>query len=504
MSDQERPNVVLAVTDTMGWELLGCGGGFCETPTVDRLAREGVRCDSAYAAAPTCTPSRAGLFTGRYPHSAGGWANNVPLYETTRTMGEYFADAGYDVGYVGKWHLDGTDYFGTGVAPDPYPQEFWYDGHNYLADLDPEERAWWVGGKDEPVATYDPAEMHERGVTREDTWAGRVTDRARAFVDEAEEPYLLVVSYDEPHCPSVCPPPFCDARRGEPFPLPENYETVEELRANGKPAGHVEQAREYRDGDVHVDSISGAGAAGGIRRDLFFGCVEFVDDEIGRVLDRTGRSSRDTVTLFTTDHGHHLGAHGLDGKGGTVYDEVCRVPLIAHAPGRLPAGERRDAVASQVDVLPTLLELAGVERPPVLHGQSMRSLLVDGESHREHALVEYHRFGDSGAGFEPIRCLVGEEYKLAVTLFDTDELYERGGGEVENRIDDPAFADARDALHDALLAEMARTRDPFHGAVWKDRPWREDTSLTAAQAAGRDLPPDGFRPPGGEELIPDR
>jgi uncharacterized sulfatase len=498
MADTERPNLVLAVTDTQGWEMLGCGEGFVETPTIDALADRGVRCDSAYAAAPTCTPSRAGLLTGRYPHSAGGWANNVPLYETTRTMGEYFAAAGYDVGYVGKWHLDGTDYYGTGEAPDPYSQEFWYDGRNYLEDLAPAERAWWTGGKEEAIATYDPAEMHDHGVTREDTWAGGVTERARAFVEQAEEPYLLVVSYDEPHCPSVCPPPFCDMYADEAYPLPDNYEHPDEMA--DKPASHVAQAREYRAGDVHVDSITGAVEDGGIRRDLFFGCSSFVDDEIGRVFDAV--DERTTVTAFTTDHGHHLGAHGLDGKGGTVYDEVCRVPLIVSGPG-LPEGVARDGVVSQVDLLPTFLDAAGIDVPPALHGATAWDLLARGESHREHALVEYHRFGDGGAGFAPIRALVGEEYKLAVNLFETDELYRRDGDEVENLLADPDHADARDRLHDHLLEEMARTRDPFHCREWKARPWRSDAELTDAQASSPPFGGDGFLPRPGEELIPE-
>ncbi|MFB6217985.1 MAG: sulfatase-like hydrolase/transferase [Halobacteriaceae archaeon] len=502
MSDT-RPNVVVAITDTQGWQAVGCGEGFVETPRIDELAAEGVRCDEAHITSPVCTPSRAGFFTGRYPHNVGAFANNVPLFDTARTMGDYFAAAGYDVGYVGKWHLDGTDYFGTGNAPDPYPQEYWYDGRNYLEDIEPEERRWWRDAMSERVATYDPEEMHARGVTREDTWAGGVTDRARRFIAEAEEPYFLVVSYDEPHSPSMCPPPFCDMYEGEPYPLPDNYERPDEM--GDKPTGHVESARQYHAGDAHIDSISGAREQGGIRRDLYFGCVSFVDDEIGRVVDAAAEGGRETVTVFTSDHGHHLGAHGLDGKGGTAYDEVCRVPLVFHAPDSLPAGEVRDGVAAHVDVLPTLLDLAGAERPPILDGRSMRPLLADGEAHREMALVEYHGFSGGGAGFTPIRAAVTPERKLVVNLFDTDELYDRGAdpGELQNRIDDPAYADERDALHDALVEEMARTRDLFHAPAWKDRPWRADAELTEAQRSSPDRPDDGFLPPSGDSLIPE-
>jgi uncharacterized sulfatase len=503
MSD-DRPNIVLTLTDTQGWEAVGCGEGFVETPNIDRLADEGVRCDSAYVTAPTCTPSRAGLFSGRYPHTAGGWANNISLYETTRTMGEYFDDAGYDVGYVGKWHLDGTDYFGTGIAPDPYPQEYWYDGRNYLEDLDPEERKWWRDSMSERVGTYQPDEMHERDITREDTWAGGVTDRAQRFIENAEEPYFLVVSYDEPHAPSVCPPPFCDAHEGDPYPLPDNYESPADLEDNGKPESHVTSARGTHESGGMIDSVRPVieGDHEGLRRDLYFGCVEFVDDEIGRVVDHAEGSQRDTVTVFTSDHGHHLGAHGMDGKGGTAYDETCRVPLLFSAPD-LPEGVAGDGVASLADIPPTLLDFADAERPPILDGRSMRSLLEDGDPHRDHAYVEYHRFGDTGPGFNPIRCLVSDEYKLVLNWQDRDELYERDSGEVQNLIREDAHATERDALHDRLLEVMAESRDPFHDPAWKDRPWREDTELTDAQSVGPDRPDDGVRPPSGDTLIPD-
>lgn len=501
----ERPNLVLFVTDSQGWNVLGeVGGGFVETPTLDRMAAEGVTFDGAYCTSPVCTPSRAGLFTGRYPHTAGAWANNVPLGDTVRTMGEYLQRAGYRTAYVGKWHLDGTDYFGTGVPPEGYDPDYWYDGRQYLQDLDPAMRSWWRGGMRNDTAEHDVSEMHEMGVTREDTWAGNVTDRAREFVADAageDEPFFLVVSYDEPHEPSVCPPPFCDAYRDEEYPLPDNHETVEDL--SDKPERHREQAAGFAAGDAFLDTLS-HDEHDGVYRPLYFGSSTYVDDEIGRVLDALDAEAGETMSVFTTDHGHHLGAHGLDGKGGTMYDEVANVPLIVRAPGLLPEGERTDAVTSHLDLLPTFLDYAGATIPPALDGESARPVLEDPDAaHREAAMVEYHRFGLGGAGFTPIRCLVTDEYKLVVNLFDADEFYDREAdpGEVDNRIDDPDLADARDALHDDLLVEMARTRDPLHAAEWKARPWREDAELTAAQSSSPDRRDDGFLPRPGEDLV---
>ena len=116
-----RPNIVLIMTDSQGPNVLGeSGAGFVSTPHIDRLAREGLQFTRAYNCSPVCTPARAGLFTGLHPHSAGAWGNDIPLGAGVRTLGRHLQDAGYRTAYVGKWHLDGTDYFGTGLVPDGY------------------------------------------------------------------------------------------------------------------------------------------------------------------------------------------------------------------------------------------------------------------------------------------------------------------------------------------------------------------------------------------------
>ncbi|MFB6219155.1 MAG: sulfatase-like hydrolase/transferase, partial [Halobacteriaceae archaeon] len=206
----DRPNIVLAITDSQGWNALGeCGGGFADTPRIDGLAEDGVRFDRTYATAVPCTPSRAGLFTGKYSHAAGAWANNRRLVKGVETMGEHLRRAGYRTVYVGKWHLDG-DYFGVGEAAPGWEPAYWYDGTHYREDIGEELWEWYRSGMDTRVAENDIDEIHERSITREETWAGNITDTALSFLEDADDdrPFLLVVSYDEPHSPSMCPPPF--------------------------------------------------------------------------------------------------------------------------------------------------------------------------------------------------------------------------------------------------------------------------------------------------------
>ena len=160
-----------------------------------------------------------------------------------------------------------------------------------------------------------------------------------------------------------------------------------------------------------------------------------------------------------------------------MYQEITNVPLIARLPGG-PRGAVSGSLASHVDLLPTMLDLAGIERPDALHGASLAPVLRDPTAQvRNSVLVSFTRFAinhDDWGEFYPIRCAVGERYKLAVNLFERDELYDLQADpyETTNLIDDPEHAPARDRLHDALLAEMDRIRDPFRSFRWGDRPWR--------------------------------
>ncbi len=119
-----RPNFVFIMTDTQGANIIGTyGHPELETPNIDRLAETGCKFARAYTTCPVCTPARAGIFSGIYPHTAGAWTNNLPLGDNIQTMGQRFQDSGYRTAFVGKWHLDGHDYFGTGLCPPGWEEE---------------------------------------------------------------------------------------------------------------------------------------------------------------------------------------------------------------------------------------------------------------------------------------------------------------------------------------------------------------------------------------------
>ena len=506
----EQPNVILIMTDSQGVQLAGSyGHGIVDTPRLDELADAGVRFERAYNACPLCTPARAALFTGQAPQVAGAWANDLPVGAGIATMGDYFSAAGYESAYIGKWHLDGTDYFGAGTAPSGWNPSWWFDGRNYLATLSSDERRLWRTG------LQDAAAIHEHDITREWTWAGGITDRAVEFLSRRHDrPFLLVASYDEPHGPSVCPPPFCDMYADRPYPVPTSYSDT--LR--DKPTHHREWAgRQARDPKART-----------ISQPLYLGATSFVDDEIGRILDAADRDyAHNTIVVFTSDHGHYMGAHRLDGKGPALYEEVLRIPLIVRLPGGSDAGTVVTDPVRHLDLLPTLMSLCGPAVPPAMHGTPIFERVaknplaprVRGPNHhpgedqspagansarivrgsaREYICAGFDRFSishDSWFGLIPIRAIVGKRYKLVVNLHQTDELYDLSEDphETTNRIADDSLRGVRQQLLGELADEMDRVRDPFRGPHWLDREWREASVPAWVTGSRRPRPDDGRR-----------
>jgi uncharacterized sulfatase len=469
------------MTDTQGANVVGTyGHPELDTPNIDTLAKTGIKFTRAYTTCPLCTPARAGLFSGIYPHTAGAWTNNLPLGDNVKTMGQRFQDGGYRTAYVGKWHLDGHDYFGTGICPDGWEDAYWYDGRRYLGELNEEEILLWRRG----LST--PRDLRAHDIQPEFTWAHRVSDRAIDFLERRSgEPFLLAVSYDEPHHPFTCPPEYAEKFEDYAYPLgPAAYDTLE-----NKPAHH----REWAEADgVQLED-------GRARHPLYFGCNSFVDHEIGRVVDAVhARAPDDTYIIFTSDHGDMLGAHQLKGKGPAMYEEITHMPLIVEQPGGAGAGTTNSTFVSHVDLLPTMLELAELAVPPIMEGQSIVPLLRGEDDVGRSVVIEFHRYEiehDSWGGFQPVRCIVSDRYKLVVNLLHTDELYDlkEDPAEVNNLIDCPGYAEVRNTLHDRLLDWMYDKRDPFRGPCWERRVWR-DTNRFQWKGKFRPRPADGYAP----------
>ncbi|MBR5742430.1 MAG: sulfatase-like hydrolase/transferase [Clostridia bacterium] len=453
-----KKQVVFLMTDSTRWDMVGCyGNPAMRTPHLDRLASEGVRFDRAYTCQPVCGPARSAIFTGQFPHSCGGWTNSVSIYDNCHTIGQRLQDSGFRTAFIGKWHVDGGDYFGTGKPSPGWDPEYWYDMRCYLEELSENERR----------LSRKSALMDRRNVPAEFTFGHRVTDRALDFLGKyGDGDFFLTVSYDEPHDPALCPEPYASAFRDYAFPAGENV--TDDL--SGKPAHQRVWA-----GDKLGKDRTGLQ----VKAPRFLGCNSFADFEIGRVLEAVRAKCPDALVIYTSDHGDFLESHRLFAKGPAPYDEITRIPLIVSAPGGA-RGKVYPHPVSHIDLAPSILEYMGVPVPKLLEGRSILPAMRGGEERIDPEIfMEFGRYEidhDGFGGFQPMRAVFDGRYKLAVNLLSDDELYdlEKDPGEMNNLILDPETAKIRDRLHDRLLDWMNETRDPFRGYYWERRPWRKD------------------------------
>lgn len=459
MSSGKPRQVVFIMTDTQRKDMLGCyGNSDMHTPHLDRLAAEGMRFERAYTCQPVCGPARAALFTGTWPHTNGSWANLLPLGDTIRTIGQRLQDHGLLSAYIGKWHLDGSDYFGTGKCPLGWAPEYWYDMRCYLEELSPEDRR----------RSRSPAINRDPGLSEDFTYAHRCSNRAVDFLTRhTDEDFLLVVSYDEPHHPFVCPEPYASMYRDYRFPKKPNVWD----RLAGKPEHQIAWAGVAVSQDK--DSLQ-------IKAPDFLGCNAFVDHEIGRVLAAADEFAPGALVIYTADHGDHLGSHSLNNKGASMYDEITNIPFLVRWPGYTPPGSVCLQPVSHIDVTPTILEALGISLPEVLEGGSMLDTFKDPQHPANEAVfIEFGRYEvdhDGFGGFQPIRAVFDGRYKLVINLLSSDEFYdlETDPDERLNLIQSTQHSSLRDQLHDRLLEWMNDTRDPFRGYYWERRPWRQD------------------------------
>jgi len=452
-----KRQVILIMTDTTRKDMLGCyGNEKMKTPNLDRLAQEGIRYDNAYTCQPVCGPARSAIFTGTFPHTNGMVTNSIAMGDNVKTLGQRLTDAGIHCGYIGKWHLDGGDYFGLGRCPEGWDPDYWYDMKCYLEELTEEER----------VRSRQKKTAYEEDMCAEFTYAHRCSDRAVRFLEEyQDEDFFLTVSYDEPHGPSLCPAPF--NRMYDGFRFEDNPGFHDSLE--GKPFMQKLWAGE----ELHAEDVNRPSQ----KLSLFLGCNSFADYEIGRVLDEIRKRVPDAMVIYTSDHGDMLGSHRLRQKNAAIYREVANIPLLIKGGER---GKTVNAPASHIDLAPTIMDYFNLPIPKLFEGKSMMAQIRDVNCKiNDVVFTEFTRYEvdhDGFGGLQMMRAAVTERYKLAIHLLDTDEFYDTKEDpfEVDNRIADESCKEVRDRLHDQILEHMNQTRDLYRGYQWAVRPWRKD------------------------------
>jgi len=488
MNATGRPNILCICTDQQRYDTVGAyGNRHVLTPTIDRLAADGVLFERCYVQSPVCAPARASLVTGRYVHAHGLWANGVALPPHLPLFPRALADAGYDCGLVGKLHLaaafggrtesrldDGFSFFAWAHDPShPSPENAY---HRWLAARFPERFA-------EATAAGAGRRRHQPGrfdtMPTEAHFSRWVSETAIDFLRAGRDPgrpFFLWANFYDPHHPFVAPQEYLD--RYDPAGLPRPIGEPEELAT--KPPIQTAASRESYAGYARgFADYSPAELQEAIR--AYYAMVTLVDDETARILaelDRLGLAA-DTVVVFTSDHGEMLGDHRLMLKGPMLYEPAVRVPLILRWPGRLPAGERRGEIVEWIDLCPTFLDLAGLPPLPGNQGLSLVPLAggEPGAPTRGWALCEYR---DSGHPYDPpvhVTMLRRDNHKLnvyhgppATERFRDGELYDLAADphETRNLWHDPDSATLRAELERFLLDVLVATEDRSQprAALW--------------------------------------
>lgn len=368
-ADTARPNVLFLIADDLN-NLLGCyGDPLAKTPNIDRLAGRGVRFDLAYCSFPLCGPSRNSLLTGLYPNSTGILANGQIFRQTIPSqpsMPQAFRQAGYFAARVGKlYHYNVPRSIGTNGHDDPGSWELELNPAG-VDRLQEEPRIFSLtpgqfGGTLSWLASDHADAMHTDGLNADDAvW---VLERC---AQRRERPFFLAVGFFRPHTPYVAPRSYFGLHPADKMPV---FASIAEDQVDVPPAGLASYKAEQ---DQLTDAMRRE------CRQAYSASISFMDAQVGRVLDALDRLglAENTIVVFTSDHGYHVGEHGLWQKM-SLFEESARVPLVIAAPGKPTAGQVAHSPVSQVDIFPTLAELCGVTPPENLQGQSLVTLLDD-------------------------------------------------------------------------------------------------------------------------------
>jgi len=368
-ADGPRPNVLFLIADDLN-NLLGCyGDSRAKTPNIDRLAARGVRFDRAYCAFPLCGPSRNSFLTGLYPNSTGILANAQIFRQTIpsqQSMPQAFRVSGYFAARICKlFHYNVPKSIGTNGHDDPGSWELELNPAG-VDRLEEEPQIFTLlpgqfGGTLSWYASPKSDEHHTDALEAED--AQWVLERCAKRKDR---PFLLAVGFFRPHTPYISPKKYFDLYPEKEMPVVQG---VKEDQADIPPAGLASYKREQ---DKLTDDLR--------RQALqaYYASISFIDAQVGRVvetLDRLGLAEN-TIIVFTSDHGYHVGEHGLWQKM-SLFEESARVPLLIVAPGVAAKGAVAKDPISQVDLFPTLAELCSVKIPANLQGQSLVPMLKE-------------------------------------------------------------------------------------------------------------------------------
>ena len=447
----ERPNILMIMSDEHDPGVTGCyGDDVVQTPTLDRLASEGVTFDGCYTTSPLCVPARLSFTAGKYVSRCGAWSNTCGLPSPDYpSLPRVMAAQGYQPILCGKMHYGESLRYGfTDLIQNDLGNDAPITGKGRRRDPasgSGDKKDWQNRISQFFVGDEKDSTVMSRDVDWTKT-ACRFLQRRR----HSDSPFFMTLGYIAPHFPLIAPQAYYDAVKDR-VPLPElPADWFERLPTN------------------YQQLIIGFGVDREDReivkkgRELYWALVGWMDTEIGKVLDTLARSdvADNTVVIYTSDHGENKGDHGMWWKN-NVYEHSARIPLIARWPERWAGGQRRAGACSLVDLVQTIADMSGVETPDDWDGDSMLNWLDDPESSwKDMAVSEYYGH-NIASGFAMLR--QGDfkyvyHTRMNETFGPERELYNLADdpGEWNNLANMPPSTARMTAMHDRLTKELGR------------------------------------------------
>jgi len=479
-SKMSKPNLLFIFTDEQRQDTMRAyGNARIRTPNMDALAEKSVVFTRAYDSQPVCTPARATIMTGLYPHTTGCITNNILLDGKIATIAEMFKDRDYRFAYHGKWHLGDEIFAQHGFQDwesieDGY-RAYYREGRDRMRNC---SYFYWLkahGFKPDAGKNGFSSFSRKRSVSlpAKFTKPAFLAETMSRFIrDNKDRPWVGYVNFLEPHMPFTGP--YNNLYDPDKMTLPANFNVA----SPDEPIRCRLLREHYRRSGFDGIDLSGES---GWRRLManYWGLVTLVDEAVGRILAALADSGAEgrTIIVFTTDHGDMMGSHRLLAKT-VMFEEAVKVPLLVRAPGLAP--HRVDAPVSHIDLVPTLLDLMSQPIPRQLQGHSLRPVLEQrGTPTEDHVFIEWNERGEAqvsepGAEVSDLakkvsasrtRTVISPDgWKLNLSEADKCELYHlpSDSGEAQNLFYSGSHQDTIDRLRERIKRWQERTKDDAH------------------------------------------
>ncbi len=437
-----KPNVIFVFADQLRSQALGCyGDKQAKTPNIDRLASQGARFTNAISTWPICSPFRGMLMTGCYPMTNGVIANNIPIWDGQTCIADVLKAQGYKTGYIGKWHLDG------GIPNNLPGRRLGFDD--------------WIGPAGEKLTTAADGTQ---------TWKPDLeTDVAIGYIKKNQDkPFCLFMSWTPPHDPYIAPDKYMKQFPKTQIEFRPNVAERElvDRELEKHPVGpndpvakdRAEWRKMLDTDDLLRESLSG-----------YYAAIHSLDDCIGRImkaLDEAG-IAEDTILVFSSDHGDMIGSHRMCLKQ-EPFEESINIPFIVRYPQRIPKGTVTDGIVSPIDMMPTLLGLAGAPIPKSVEGISLADAAEGKRSNQQDAVLLMKMV----PGGMPWMCNAATPWRGVRTKTHTYARLADGGPwvlydnrndpyQMKNLVNDPAHNALRDEMEAKMQALLEKAHDPF-------------------------------------------